>query len=145
MFYSFSLFSFLDILIKAQTRLRIEKSKSATAVISTCVVTFAHAHAGDNETLCRAYGNLAAMFFIRRFYRLSLRCRRAELFFCLSSSLNNRRHRLLNTLSNLGHALQATGYHTGAVLCHRLCTNSGQRSDDSATAARELRNVGKNW
>jgi len=99
--------------------------------------------ADDNETLCRTYGNLAAMFFMRRCYRLSLRCRRAELFYCLSSSLGDRRARLLTVMSNLGHALRATGHHSGAILCHRLCAVSAERSADGLAAARELRNVGK--
>ena len=98
---------------------------------------------GDNETLCRTYGNLAAMFFTKRCYRLSLRCRRAELFYCLSLP-GNRHHRLLTALSNLGHALRANGHHSGAILCHRMCALSAQRSADCVAEARELRNVGKN-
>jgi len=102
-----------------------------------------HFFADDVETLCRTYSNLAAMFFMKRCYRLSLRCRRAELFHCLSSS-SDRRHRLLTAISNLGHALRASGDHSGAILCHRLCAVSAERSADCVAAARELRNVGKN-
>jgi len=90
------------------------------------------------------YGNLAAMFFVRRRYRLSLRCRHAELSCCLlTTALNERRRRLLATLSHLGHALRATGHHAAAILCHRLCAASARSSADRVTEARELRNVGK--
>jgi len=99
--------------------------------------------ADDSETACRTYGNLAAMFFMRRCYCLSLRCRHAELVCCLSSSFSDRRRRLLVVLSHLGHALRATGRHSGAIVCHRLCALSAERSPERATEARELRNVGK--
>ena len=98
---------------------------------------------GDTETVCRTYGNLAAMFFVRRCYRLSLRCRHAELFHCISLP-SNRRRRLLSALGNLAHALHATGNHSAAILCHRLCAVSSERSADYVAEARELRSIGKN-
>jgi len=96
----------------------------------------------DNETVRRTYGNLAAMFHTRRCYRLSMRCRHAELCYCLSLP-GNRRQRLLGALSNLGHALATAGHHSGAIVCHRLCALSFERSAEHLSRARELINVGK--
>ena len=99
------------------------------------------------ETRCRSYGNLAAMFYTRRCYRLSLRCRHAELVGRLQQASpppdDDRRRRVGSALGHLGHALHAAGRHAAAVLAHRLCALAARRAGDRDDEARQLRNVGE--